>query len=189
MRSYSCPTCRAPVWQVLRDPEYASVIGAEITSSMAASSADIVSAPGGRGLRTVQVPGPAGITIGTTISSDSSGAHRRCAVTKVVRGDGAYRAGIRAGDVILSVNGTQVHDHAIAVECIERRCRIGDCQVEVKTPSHINEMRSTFRSLTTTLRGGAATAALPVTRVSRRRTPSADHLVMIANRSRSPSFE
>lgn len=124
MRSYSCPTCRAPVWQVLRDPEYASVIGAEITSSMAASSADIVSAPGGRGLRTVQVPGPAGITIGTTISSDSSGAHRRCAVTKVVRGDGAYRAGIRAGDVILSVNGTQVHDHAIAVECIGERLHL-----------------------------------------------------------------
>jgi hypothetical protein len=76
--------------------------------------------------RSVQLLGPAGLTIGNAPGSQSG-----CLVVKVRRGNGGDRAGIKVGDRILRVNGTDVNDHAVCVQFIERRCRVGDCEVEV----------------------------------------------------------
>ena len=40
-------------------------------------------------------------------------------------GAGADRAGLRKGDIVLQVCGIKVHDHAIAIQLIERRMVIG----------------------------------------------------------------
>ena len=108
-RNWTCPTCRAPVWCITRDFEFARVIGAEHSCKSSTKEPDEENRMGRR--RTVHLEGPAGITI-------SNGRGGRCIVTKVVRGNGAHRAGIRVGEVIEAVNGTEVHDHSIAVECI-----------------------------------------------------------------------
>lgn len=90
------------------------------------------------GMRTVQVDGPAGLTLANT--HDGKG----CLVVRVVKGNGAHRAGIRAQDVLFKVNGADVHDHSVAVEFIERRCRVGDCEI-------------TYRSMVDVFFSGAAT--------------------------------
>ena len=45
------------------------------------------------------------------------------------RNNGAHNAGIRTGDIILLVNGANVHGHEMAVTFIEQRCTAGDCEV------------------------------------------------------------
>jgi hypothetical protein len=119
-RKPSCPTCRAPVWSLVVDVEFAKMCGAEITSAAklttrsAASpdagdeNAEAEAQQGPAGCRTVAVEYPAGMTIG---NSSKGG----CLVVKVVKGNGAHRAGIRAGDVLLYVNGTEVRNHDIAM--------------------------------------------------------------------------
>lgn len=138
-RKASCPTCRAPVWMITRDAEYARVIGAPIASSKKGDApqkpADKHSSNGDdhdhdepSGPRRVRLIGPAGLTI-------SNSSHGGCAVVKVIRGNGGDLAGIRVGDIIKAVNGTEVRDHRFAVDFIERRCRVGDCEVELKSPT------------------------------------------------------
>ena len=125
----TCPTCRAPVWNLKLDVEYADLCGAEITPKARASAGDALEvaelAPGIR--HAVKVCWPAGLTL--TNSPKGNGV----LVVKVVRGNGAHRSGIRAGHLILAVNGTMVRDHTTAVEFIEQRCRVGDCMVDVQT--------------------------------------------------------
>lgn len=131
-RKASCPTCRAPVWSITRDAEFARLIGAECSlsadvklgGSATEPGVDESCASGPTGPRAIKIAAPAGLTI----SNSSHG----CVVTRVVRGNGGDVAGIRVGDVILAVNGTEVREHRQCVEFIERRCRVGDCEVELK---------------------------------------------------------
>ena len=103
--------------------------GAEITSAamlnqrsvapLAAGEegdAEATAQQGPAGCRTVPVEYPAGMTIG---NSNRGG----CLVVKVVKGNGAHRAGMRAGDVILFVNGTEVRNHDVAM-CATRPCNV-----------------------------------------------------------------
>ena len=122
----SCPTCRAPVWSITRDPEFAKLIGVECSHAPTPPPPPPSSAnpPISNGTRLVRLPGPAGLTI----TNSSAG----CLVTKVVRGNGGDAAGIKVGDLITAVNGTAVRDHQVCVEFIERRCRAGDCEVELR---------------------------------------------------------
>ena len=94
----------------MRDYEFARAIGAEHRGAtpVAEQSKHGEEMKSGR---TVQLHGPAGITVENTSS-------RKVRVTKVVRGNGAHQAAIRVGDIIEAVNGTAVHDHKIAIECI-----------------------------------------------------------------------
>ena len=122
----SCPTCRAPVWAITRDVEFATLIGARcstVNTVKERGEADDEESAGGAARR-VAVRAPAGLTI----ANKGHG----CVVTRVVRHNGAYAAGIRAGDTILAVNGTTVRDHQQCIEFIEKRCRVGDCELEVK---------------------------------------------------------
>jgi len=143
-RKASCPTCRAPVWMITRDAEYARVVGARTTSGKNVSTPqeqkgarpstgdehDELNRP-----RHIRLVGPAGLTI----ANSSQGG---CAVVKVIKGNGGDLAGIRVGDIIKAVNGTEVRDHRFAVDFIERRCRVGDCEVELKSPTNWkNELR------------------------------------------------
>ena len=121
----SCPTCRAPVWSISHDAEFAKLIGAECSASSASGTGRMSEGNDEReGRRRIKLPAPAGLTIANSPAG--------CVVTKVIRGNGGDAAGIRAGDVILAVNGTHVRDHRQCVEFIERRCRVGDCEVMVK---------------------------------------------------------
>lgn len=136
-RKPSCPTCRAPVWAITHDYEFAKLIGAECSTSHASPNAagnhggdDMrdapEEAPDPTAPRRVALPAPAGLTIANAPGGNG------CIVTRVVRGNGGHLAGIRVGDVIIAVNATAVRDHQTAVEFIERRCRVGDCEVVLK---------------------------------------------------------
>ena len=121
-RNSSCPTCRAPVWCIARDLEFAQLVGAKITPSRPkrkpkAEKARIGadgetetegerpdSPPGGSNVvtRTVELLGPAGLTIGNAPGNQSG-----CIVVKVRRGNGGDRARIRVGDRILKASTPQ----------------------------------------------------------------------------------
>lgn len=123
-RKPSCPTCRAPVWTIHRDAEFAKLIGFECSTLPGGGKASATAQEAADGLRRVKVCAPAGLTIGNS----SSG----CLVMRVVRGNGGHAAGVHAGDVIVKVNGTAVRDHKQCVEFIEARCRVGDCELDLK---------------------------------------------------------
>ena len=135
-RKPSCPTCRAPVWAITKDREFAKLIGAEITGgnnngadtdgTSGKAEGDDEPALQQGGPRRVALPAPAGLTI-----ANAPGGHG-VIVTKVVKGNGGHVAGVRVGDVIIAVNSTAVRDHQTAVEFIERRCRVGDCELVLK---------------------------------------------------------
>ena len=80
-----------------------------------------------------------------TIATNGNG---ECVVTRVVKGNGFDVAGIHVGDIIFEVNGTTVRDHSQCVEFIERRCRVGDCEITYKPTSAgpLLRMTSAFRS-------------------------------------------
>ena len=77
-----------------------------------------------------------------------------------MRGNGGHVVGLRTGDVILSVNGTEVRDHKQCVEFIEKRCRVGDCEVEIKP-------RTAVLAQGTALLRGLAATPLALRRVRR----------------------
>ena len=135
-RKPSCPTCRAPVWSIVVDVEYAALCGSEVTRAqdkrVEEDGQDGLDCPSG--CKTVQVDHPAGMTIGNLDGN-------RCMVVKVVKGNGAHRAGIRAGDVIVMVNGTEVRDHTTAIEWIEQRGRTGDCNITYRKGKSILRAR------------------------------------------------
>ena len=83
---------------------------------------------------------------------------------------------MRAGDVILAVDGIPVRDHASAVELIEQRSRIGDCVLDVRKSDAVRQLqphelfqrspeRSTGRSRARSRRGS------PLARSSWRSSP------------------
>jgi hypothetical protein len=135
----SCPTCRAPIWNLKLDVEFAELCGAEITPTLPTSvkpaeeepaDPDMPIAPqahGGR--RTVHVAWPAGLTLANHMSYERPNGSTVVKVIKVMHGNGGHNAGIRVGDIIYTVNGAEVRDHATAVNFIEQRCRVGDCVV------------------------------------------------------------
>ena len=61
--------------------------------------------------------------MGLTVSNTAEG--RGVRVHALVKGNCADRAGLRKGDIVLQVCGIKVHDHAIAIQLIERRMVIG----------------------------------------------------------------
>lgn len=158
-RKASCPTCRAPVWSITRDYEFAKLIGAKCSHDPKTTAERDEDA---KGPRRVQLPAPAGLTI----SNGTSG----CVVTKVVRGNGGDTAGIKVGDVIVAVNGTEVRDHQQCVEFIERRCRVGDCEVDLKPRSAASELKERLLKTLTT----------PFERIAPRHTPRRPVLHTIA---------
>ena len=134
----SCPTCRAPVWSISRDAEFASLIGVSCSAGSARAS-DALSGEGEETVeageakpkgyeqvrRGVRIHAPAGVTIASNANGD-------CVVTRVVRGNGFDLAGVRVGDVVVAVNGTVVRDHSQCIEFIERRCRVDDCEISYR---------------------------------------------------------
>ena len=115
--------------------------------------------------REVRVHGPAGVTI----SHSSNGA---CVVERVVRGNGFHAAGVRAGDVVVAVNGTAVRDHETAICFIEQRCRAGDCVISYKPCTNLavqllHGTRSTLEPALSSLRRGLASAHASARRLSR----------------------
>jgi hypothetical protein len=138
----SCPTCRAPVWNIKLDVEFAELCGSEITTKAETpSNVDNLALPrdevaavashAATDRRSIHIAWPAGLTLANHHRESGEVVVK---VIKVMSGNGGYLAGIRVGDIIHAVNGAEVHDHATAVDFIERRCRAGDCMVEVRTP-------------------------------------------------------
>lgn len=138
---FSCPTCRAPAWRIMRDPEFAEAVGASADASPHAAAQahhdqhrhhqhrhNAAGAEEAHSLRKLRIVAPAGMTVGHRRAGDG-----RCVVTRVVPRNGAAQAGVCVGDVILAVNGTPVRDHRQCVEFIEARSQsAGDCEIEVQ---------------------------------------------------------
>jgi len=133
----TCPTCRAPVWAVVLDREYARAIGAESNTDTKTPPAQTTKkaevTPSTRqnvesetNVRTVRVSGPAGLVLtqrGT-----------QCIVSKCILDNGAHKAGLRPGEVVIKVNGASVREHSTAIAFIEKRCAVGDCEITVQAP-------------------------------------------------------
>ena len=131
----SCPTCRQPAWQAIRDQEFQAVCGQPVGQP---SSETIIGLPDGqfdlisRTQEQLQLPPARNVSsemrlsIGITLTDRPPGPRGDpqdgCMVLAVRRGNGAARAGIRAGDVILGINGMPIghRGHAWAVELLER---------------------------------------------------------------------
>ena len=138
----TCPTCRAPVWNLVVDRDFALVAGCSLQRQPDPVSVRKVSESqdGVLSLRADNDQGhvvwahtvnkhiehPAGISL-----ASKRGIVR---VVTVLRGNGADRAGVRAGDVVRCVNGMPVRDHSTACAAIERRCIAGDCVVALHRP-------------------------------------------------------
>lgn len=106
-----CPTCHAPIWCVSVDAEFAALTGASMTTCTKAidkSTEADSEAMQRKNLTTAHVISPAGLAIAN--NPDGSG----CVIMKVSRGNGGHEAGLRVGDVLVSVNGAEVHDHGVA---------------------------------------------------------------------------
>ena len=121
-RNGSCPTCRAPVFALLRDTEFAALIGGgAVPDAGNAAAAAAEAKPLLEGQTLISVP--SGGAMGLTVSNTAEG--RGVRVHALVKGNCADRAGLRKGDIVLQVCGIKVHDHAIAIQLIERRMVIG----------------------------------------------------------------
>ena len=136
----SCPICRAPVWRITVDYEFARLVGCDLgkeargTPRRSPLAAALDKDPEGahtspeasQPLRQVAVDGPAGLTLSNQGST--------VVVTKILKENGADRAGIKVRDHVLAVNGTPVSNHSVACSFIERRCAVGDCVLTVQRP-------------------------------------------------------
>lgn len=158
-RKPSCPVCRAPVWRISVDFEFAKLVGCDLgassnlttSASSAASSASLwqdntpesgESSDDTDGVLRVQVEGPAGITL-----SSEGGV---VTIVKLRKGNGGDRAGLKVRDRVQAVNGTPVHDHSTACSFIERRCTVGDCELTIQRPQPLGRglLRKFVRTLT-----------------------------------------
>jgi len=134
----NCPVCRAPVWCVVSDHEYANALGCEPAAressgaqAPAATTTDLEETTDpahsdGPGTRRVKVNGPAGLVLaqrGTKV-----------VIGKCIPGNGAHLAGLKSGEILLKVNGAVVHDHRLAVSFVEQRCAAGDCELTLREP-------------------------------------------------------
>ena len=170
------------MWAITRDVEFAKLIGAECSGSHVSAPGKIGADADGQDMepespidpsqpRRVALPAPAGLTIANAPGGNG------CIVTRVVRGNGGHLAGIRVGDVIIAVNTTTVRDHAQAIEFIERRCRVGDCEVVLKgkRPSVGTIVREATRHLAREVSGIASVASAPFVSSPLRRTQIRDY--------------
>ena len=150
-RRPSCPVCRAPVWQISVDYEFARLVGCELTDlsslstavqSSAASTDRIQSDAGlavtdsdptaGDNIFRVTVEAPAGITL--------SSKRGTVVVARLHTGNGAHRAGVRVRDQVLAINGTAISDHSTGCDLIERAGRLasGECVLTLRRrPPHL----------------------------------------------------
>ena len=110
-RNGSCPTCRAPVFALLRDTEFAALIGGGAVPDAGNAAAAAEAKPLLEGQTLISVP--SGGAMGLTVSNTAEG--RGVRVHALVKGNCADRAGLRKGDIVLQVCGIKVHDHAIAI--------------------------------------------------------------------------
>lgn len=116
-----CPKCRAPVWDLCRDPEYAALLG--VPSHSSSTTDTVLKIPAGS--RRVAVDAPVGITVGNNPNGLG------CRVLGVAKHNGAERAGIHVGDIILAVNDLEVNNHRFAVGRIEHVARRGPVELHV----------------------------------------------------------
>ena len=147
-----CPVCRAPVWQISVDFEYARLVGCDLgdssrstaSGSSESSNAECQSEEARpaveSGILHFTIEAPAGITL--------SSRKGEVVVSALRKGNGADRAGVHVHDQVIAVNGTAVSDHSTACDLIERAGRSagGDCVLTLRRrPSHI--MRRWIRKL------------------------------------------
>lgn len=126
----TCPVCRAPLLRILRDPEFASSIGVK----SGGASPGLERQARGKCERRVSVDWPAGISFGPGARLDTT-TPPRLIVRDVVPHNGAARAGIRAGDVVLRVNGVALTDPEMAVQLIDRQSAFGSVLLDVTRAS------------------------------------------------------
>ena len=130
-----CPTCRAPIERLLRDPEFASAIG--VTS--APSYHDIYhNTDTGRittravpNVRTLTVSWPPGMTLTSVATNDSY----KCYVTGLVPGNGAALAGVVRYEILARVNGMAVAHSDEAVRLIEQQAALGSVHLGLMQPT------------------------------------------------------
>jgi len=149
LRKPSCPICRAPIWTLSVDYEFARAVGCKMSEQERSTSVAGTEFDSGRstnaaidlatesaterldeGNQMFTVAHPPGITL--TASREHLVAARSVIVVRVNKGDGAERTGIEKGDIIVSVNGREVHTHEMAINLIDRFSRTGNCNVLVK---------------------------------------------------------
>ena len=123
-----CPICRAPILRVLRDPEFASSIGATSGGIKPSDEAKRKLNPNSRSLT---VSWPPGLSLASTARHEATGEPARLIVSSVIPGNGAAFAGICQGEEVLSVNGVPVTDHQTAIQLMERHCANDSLILEV----------------------------------------------------------
>ena len=130
---------RAPVFALLRDTEFAALIGGgAVPDAGNAAAAAAEAKPLLEGQTLISVP--SGGAMGLTVSNTAEG--RGVRVHALVKGNCADRAGLRKGDIVLQVCGIKVHDHAIAIQLIERRMVIGGAiELLVERKEDVGEAR------------------------------------------------
>ena len=131
----SCPNCRRLVVSPVVDVEFAALCGAIVTTKKPSTQEDQKE----RQTRSISINGPAGITLENTPNRVG------VRVKGVTNYKGASLAGIRVGDVVIRVNDVVCDDHLSAVSCIDRRCSIGDCTLDLLFFSGHLERSSAFR--------------------------------------------
>jgi len=137
-KASTCPTCRAPIYSIVRDPEFATLVGAICKASEGSGTDRGLSAFEGKG-KTLRISHPAGLVLTSTPGVTG------CKVVKAATGNGAAAAGIRARDTVLAVNGTPVSDHKVAVKLIEASSLAGDALVTIAASRTTLRFRSPSR--------------------------------------------
>ena len=122
----TCPTCRAPIARIMRDPEFAAAVGVETLSSrVAASVSPLLKAAG---TQTFHVSWPPGILLRK--APEGTPGHL---IAGVVANNGAARAGVKEGSILLCINDEPVRptDHQAAVALIERYTAFGTVRLTI----------------------------------------------------------
>lgn len=121
------------MWALAKDVEFANAIGVPCSGSATAtpSMPEAEEKSSQETTRIVSITGPAGMTL--TNNPTGGG----CLVTRLKTHNGARRAGIKTGEVVLAVNGSRVNEHAMAIHMIDARTRLG-------TPSRATNHPDTF---------------------------------------------
>ena len=129
----TCPVCRTPVLRVIRDPEFASSIGVKSKGGGNCLSNDEVQQLRAtwKEARMVSVSWPPGISLGARPEPRPDRPRGGVLINQVLHGNGAHRAGVRDGELLLSVNGIVVTDHQAAIQLIERHAACGNLRLQV----------------------------------------------------------
>lgn len=150
----TCPTCRAPIARIMRDPEFAAAIGVESLSSHASSDSPHFTIPG---TQTLQVSWPPGILLRS--APEGTPGHL---IAGVVANNGAARAGVKEGSILLCINDEPVRsaDHQAAVALIERYTAFGTVRLTVAPRAFAAATApSSFAAATHSMTASAAVSA------------------------------